>query len=155
MALAFEVGVTIWASDRLNGRSLEFRNRIAREASSVAYLDGEPILTGGTIGTSLFLIEAGAVRHSIVGLDGQRLTTATLVPGDAYLQINLRTGRFRHRESHAIGAVSILVLGQAPFCRLVNDEPELRDFVIRHLSRRLIRTQEDHEDPCLVRDQRP
>lgn len=133
-------------SDPFGDLPQRLRERLIGFANPVAYSDEEFIHARGDTEPSMSFVQSGGVRLSNVGLDGKRITTTTLSAGEAYGIFTLFNDRPRSHDAHAVGPTRVLVLKREPFRRLLDEEPDLRDFVIAHLSDRLIRALEALED---------
>ena len=110
------------------------------------FKDGQRIHSRGDRKPSLSIIESGTVRFSNLGRDGERITTATLLAGEAFGEFTLFTDMPRMHDADAAEDTIIAVIPQRRFETLLSTEPNLRKFIISFLAQRLLFSLELLED---------
>ena len=126
----------------LEGLSADLKKRFLHTARFRRYRAGALIHQSGDDSRCVSMIQAGTVRMSNIGRDGGRVTLADLVPGESFGLVPLLSESPRTHDAHALTDVSLLELSRPAFRRLMDDAPEIRDYIISQLARRLMRALE-------------
>jgi len=117
---------------------LDLRNLLISFAKQSRHEDGEQIHQRGDRGQSLSIIQSGAVRFSNVGLDGRRVSTTTLGPGESFGEFTLFTDMPRLFDMHARGPTVLRIIKRDQFEKLLETESRLSGCVIGLLAQRLL-----------------
>jgi CRP-like cAMP-binding protein len=125
----------------LVGLSSKQLEDVSARLRPVKYRSGEVILTEGTPGDVMYLIEWGRVEV-LSRADGRSRILAVLGEGDFFGEMALLTGSPRSATVRAVTDVDLLALYQPDFNELVLKYPTLAVTVGRVLSQRLRRTGE-------------
>ncbi len=120
--------------------------RLSEFGSCQQYASRQLISSRGDRTQALCIVEQGAVRVSNMGLDGRRVETATLEPGDCFGEFTLFLGSPRFFDFHAEGDTRVRSIAKAQFDLLMADSAPLRNGVLEMLSRRLLTAVEIIED---------
>jgi CRP/FNR family transcriptional regulator, cyclic AMP receptor protein len=98
-------------------------------------------------GDSLYIVMGGSVKITVSAEDGTEPTIlATIGPGGFFGELALLDGAPRSATASALGPVETLVLGRAPFDRLVDEQPALRRALLVSLAREIRRLTGQVED---------
>jgi CRP-like cAMP-binding protein len=125
----------------LVGLSSKQLEDVSARLRPVKYRSGEVILTEGTSGDVMYLIEWGRVEV-LSKTDGRSRVLAVLGEGDFFGEMALLTGNTRSATVRAVTDVDLLALYQPDFDELVLKYPTLAVTLGRVLSQRLNRADE-------------
>jgi CRP-like cAMP-binding protein len=125
----------------LVGLSSKQLEDVSARLRPVKYRSGEVILTEGTPGDVMYLIEWGRVEV-LSKTDGRSRVLAVLGEGDFFGEMALLTGNTRSATVRAVTDVDLLALYQPDFDELVLKYPTLAVTLGRVLSQRLNRADE-------------
>ncbi|MEL7304409.1 MAG: cyclic nucleotide-binding domain-containing protein [Myxococcota bacterium] len=93
------------------------------------YQGGQSLITQGQPGEGLFVLAAGEVDVS-VEKDGESVSVATLKPGDVVGEISLLHNRPTTATVKAKGRVGALFLPRDDFQEVLDDHPDVRDYLV-------------------------
>jgi CRP/FNR family transcriptional regulator, cyclic AMP receptor protein len=113
----------------------------AREVA--AYRRSAVIFSQGDAGDSVFYIQTGGVKLSVVSTAGREAIVAMLGPGDFFGEGGLAGQSVRRTTASAITPTSALVIGKAEMMRVLRAEHALSDRFIAYMLSRNIRIEED------------
>jgi CRP-like cAMP-binding protein len=113
----------------------------AREVA--AYRRSEVIFLQGDAGDSVFYIQAGGVKLSVVSTAGREAIVAMLGPGDFFGEGGLAGQSVRKTTATALTPTTVLVIGKAEMMRVLRAEHALSDRFIAYMLSRNIRIEED------------
>ena len=113
----------------------------AREVA--AYRRSEVIFAQGDAGDSVFYIQAGGVKLSVVSTAGREAIVAMLGPGDFFGEGGLAGQSVRRTTATALTPTAALVIGKAEMMRVLRAEHALSDRFIAYMLSRNIRLEED------------
>ena len=113
----------------------------AREV--VTYRRSEAIFSQGDTGDSVFYIQTGGVKLSVVSATGREAIVAMLGPGDFFGEGGLAGQSVRKATATALTPTTALVIGKAEMMRVLRAEHELSDGFIAYMISRNIRMEED------------
>lgn len=113
----------------------------AREVA--AYRRSEVIFSQGEAGDSVFYIQAGGVKLSVLSTTGREAVVAMLGPGDFFGEGGLAGQSVRKASATAITPATALVIGKAEMVRVLHAEHALSDRFITFMLGRNIRIEED------------
>jgi CRP-like cAMP-binding protein len=108
-----------------------------------AYRRSEVIFTQGDAGDSLFYIQGGGVKLSVVSTAGREAIVAMLGPGDFFGEGGLAGQSVRRTTATALTPTTALVIGKAEMMRVLRAEHALSDRFIAYMLSRNIRIEED------------
>lgn len=103
---------------------------------------GSRLFSKGERGDSMYLIQSGRVRISIVDQDANLLVLAELGEGDFFGEMALIDGRQRSADATVSEDASLAVLQREAFRTFVRDTPDVAMEMLAALSDRLRRTDE-------------
>jgi CRP-like cAMP-binding protein len=113
----------------------------AREVAT--YRRSELIFAQGDAGDSVFYIQAGGVKLSVVSTAGREAIVAMLGPGDFFGEGGLAGQSVRRTTATALTPTTALVVGKAEMMRVLRAEHALSDRFIAYMLSRNIRIEED------------
>jgi len=100
-------------------------------------LDSERLYSQGDNGDGLFGVIQGRIRLSNCSKEGKELLVMLVEPGDWIGEISLLDGLPRSHDAVAVGDSAVLFLPRAKFDALLKARPELYQFFIPMLCRKL------------------
>lgn len=109
----------------------------------VAYRRSETIFAQGDVGDSVFYIQKGGVRLSVISKVGREAIVAMLGPGDFCGEGGLAGQSVRMATATALTPTTALVIGKAEMIRVLHAEHALSDRFIAYMLSRNIRVEED------------
>jgi CRP-like cAMP-binding protein len=109
----------------------------------VAYRRSEAIFSQGDPGDSVFYIQTGGVKLSVVSTAGREAIVAMLGPGDFFGEGGLAGRSVRTATATALTPTTALVIGKAEMTRVLHTEHALSDRFIAHMLSRNIRVEKD------------
>ncbi|WP_295875596.1 Crp/Fnr family transcriptional regulator [uncultured Zhongshania sp.] len=114
---------------------------IVEELMAVSVLkqltDGECVYAQGDDGDGLFGVVQGRIRLSNSSRDGKELLVMLVEPGDWIGEVSLLDGLPRSLDAFAMGDCAVLFLPSARFDALLKSKPELYQYFIPMLCRKL------------------
>lgn len=114
----------------------------ARAKLLVSFAPGATVFAEGQRGELMYIIEDGEIE--IVKLHGPvERSLSTLGPGDFFGEMSLLEGQPRVATARAKSAVSLLPIDASTFDQLLRDNPEVTIRMMRRLSQRLRRYEEE------------
>jgi CRP/FNR family cyclic AMP-dependent transcriptional regulator len=116
------------------------RDAVLASATPRAWARGELVTRDGDDATSLMVVTGGHLLVRLLTPAGEQVALSVLGPGDVLGEVGL-TSRRRERTADAValGPVTALVLGRAEFDRVRRGAPEVDDFVMELMARRIDR----------------
>jgi CRP-like cAMP-binding protein len=138
-------GVGLFAS--FEDEALEVVAGIVR---SRKYNAGEVIFLRGDRAESMFIVDTGQVRLSIISAEGREITLRHVGSGAAFGEIALLDGGLRTATAVANRAATLMVIPRAPFQLIVDERPAVAGAVIRFLCARLRDTTDQLEAIALM-----
>jgi CRP-like cAMP-binding protein len=104
---------------------------------------GSRVFAQGAPATSVFYIQSGQVKLSVVSTAGKEAVVAILGPGDFFGEGCLAGQPRRMGTATAIMATTVMRIGKAEMMRTLHEESGLSDRFIAHMLTRNIRIEED------------
>jgi CRP-like cAMP-binding protein len=113
----------------------------AREVA--AYRRSEVIFAQGDLGDSVFYIQTGGVKLSVVSTAGREAIVAMLGPGDFFGEGGLAGQSVRRTTASALTPTAALVIGKTEMMRVLRAEHALSERFIAYMLSRNLRIEED------------
>jgi CRP/FNR family transcriptional regulator, cyclic AMP receptor protein len=114
---------------------------IVEELMAVSMLrqlgDGECLYAQGDEGDGLFGVVKGRIRLSNSSREGKELLVMLVEPGDWIGEVSLLDGLPRSLDAYAMGECAVLFLPRQRFDKLLKSKPELYQYFIPMLCRKL------------------
>jgi CRP-like cAMP-binding protein len=107
---------------------------------------GARVFAQGAPATSVFYLQSGQVKLSVVSTGGKEAVVAMLGPGDFLGEGCLAGQARRMATATAIAATKVLRIDKDEMIRTLHEQPELSDRFITHMLTRNIRIEEDLVD---------
>lgn len=120
----------------LNERQL---TRLAKRFKERSYTTGETIVTQGTLGIGLFIIEKGKVEAVREHNDGSKSVVNTLAPTDFFGELSLLDDAPRTASVIAAEDSTCLVLTQLDFMSALQEDAEIPIVMLKELAKRFRR----------------
>ena len=124
----------------------EFLDSAGVSRKVVRFAAGARIFSQGVPATSVFYIQSGRVKLSIVSAAGKEAVIAILGPRDFFGEGCLAGQPRRMGTATAIGPVTALRIGRDEMIRTLHEQRTLSDRFIAHMLQRNIRIEEDLVD---------
>lgn len=124
----------------------EFLDSAGVSRKVVRFPPGARIFAQGVPATSVFYIQSGRVKLSIVSAAGKEAVIAILGPRDFFGEGCLAGQPRRMGTATAIGPVTVLRIGRDEMMRTLHEQSALSDRFIAHMLERNIRIEEDLVD---------
>ncbi|MBL8154472.1 MAG: cyclic nucleotide-binding domain-containing protein [Anaerolineae bacterium] len=118
-------------------------NRLARRFTERAYNAGETIVTQGTLGIGLFIVESGKAEAVRQHPDGSSSVLNTLGPTDFFGELSLLDDAPRTASVIATEASKCLVLTQLDFFSALKEDTDMPVIMLKELARRFRRAMEN------------
>ena len=123
---------------------------IAAGAQERRFAAGQTIFLRGDRGDAMFIVTEGRVRLSVVSAEGRELTVRHAERGSIFGEIALLDGGSRTLDATALQPTSLLAVSQGSFRRVIDDNPAVRDALMRGLCTRLRGTTDQLEAIALM-----
>ena len=124
----------------LNERQL---NRLAKRFKERSYTKGETIVTQGTLGIGLFIIEKGQVEAVREHSDGSKSTVNTLGSTDFFGELSLLDESPRTASVIAIDDTVCLVLTQLDLMSALQEDADIAIVMLKELAKRFRKLMEN------------
>ncbi|CAA0092316.1 CRP-like cAMP-activated global transcriptional regulator [Zhongshania aliphaticivorans] len=121
----------------LSGLPVDVVEQLLAVSSLKQLADGECVYAQGDVGDGLLGVVEGRIRLSNSSRDGKELLVMLVEPGDWIGEVSLFDGLPRSQDAFAVGDCSILFLPKAKFDALLNAKPELYQYFVPMLCRKL------------------
>ena len=113
--------------------------RVKKPAAGVVFRQGGDAM-------SVFHLQTGAVKLSVLSPTGKEAVIAMLEPGDFFGEGCLAGQRVRMGSATAVTATTLLRIRKADMVRMLHEQPDFSDRFIRHMLVRNIRFEQDLVD---------
>ena len=107
--------------------------------------EGEYLFKEGDLGTEMYIIQDGQVEI-VKSLDGQPKRVAVLEKGDFFGEMSVLEDLPRTASARALKACRLLQINSSTFDQMLRSNPEIAVRMMRKLSRRLRRIDEEREE---------
>jgi CRP/FNR family transcriptional regulator, cyclic AMP receptor protein len=107
------------------------------------YRKNQIIYTQGEAADSVFYIQSGKVKKTVVSEQGKEAVVALLATGDFFGEGCLTGEALRLATVSAMTECVIVRLSKADITRVIHEEPAFAELFIRHLLARTLRVEED------------
>ena len=113
---------------------------------SVRFVKGAVVFAQGAQATSVFYVEDGGVKLTVLSSGGKEAVVAMLGPGDFFGEGCLAEQPLRIGTAKAVMRTTLLRIPKGDMVRLLHERPEFSDRFIGHMVSRNIRIEEDLVD---------
>jgi CRP/FNR family transcriptional regulator, cyclic AMP receptor protein len=107
---------------------------------------GDAVFEQGADATSVFHLETGAVKLSVLSPTGKEAVIAMLEPGDFFGEGCLAGQRVRMGSATAVTGTTLLRIRKADMVQMLHEQSDFADRFIRHMLARNIRFEQDLVD---------
>lgn len=114
--------------------------------ATASYRKGDPIFAQGDAADSLFYIQKGKVKLSVVSKSGKEAVIALLNAGDFFGEGCLALQSLRIASASALSDVSVLRLEKGTTVRVLHDEPAFAETFLAYVLSRTMRIEADLVD---------
>jgi CRP-like cAMP-binding protein len=112
----------------------------------VRFARGAVVFSQGGQASSVFYIQSGAIKLSVLSSRGKEAIVAMLGPGDFFGEGCLAGQSLRMGTATALGATTVLRIQKREMMRTLHEQSSLSDRFITHMLTRNIRIEEDLVD---------
>ena len=134
MPLAHDFGVPALAAQI----PAALRTKLQKAATLVRYADGQDVHQRGDTHAGLAIVRSGAIKMNTIDRHGKTLVIAILGPGQVFGEFTVFADLPRTHTATAFGANTALDhISKARLLALMEAEPELHQFFLTSLTRRL------------------
>jgi CRP/FNR family transcriptional regulator, cyclic AMP receptor protein len=112
----------------------------------VRFARGTPVFDQGAQATSVFYIQEGAVKLSVVSAAGKEAVVAMLAPGDFFGEGCLAGQSLRMGTATAVVPTTVLRIQKREMVRTLHEQPEFSNRFLAHMLVRNIRIEQDLVD---------
>lgn len=123
-----------------------FLQSVGKATQVLQYARGVEIFTQGDLCDSVFYVQAGQVKLSVMSKTGREAVVAMLGAGEFFGEGSLAGQPLRMGSATATTATTVLRVDKAKMVRLLHKERALADRFIAHMLARNIRIEEDLVD---------
>jgi len=124
----------------------EFLDTAGVKRTIVTYPPAARIFSQGDPATSVYYLQDGAVRLSVLSKTGKEAVIALLEPGGFFGEGCLAGQPVRMGTATAVAPTTVLTVEQHQMLRMLHEQPALSDRFIAHVLARNIRVEEDLVD---------
>jgi CRP/FNR family cyclic AMP-dependent transcriptional regulator len=124
----------------------EFLESVGVSRKVADFQKDETIFSQGDPADSVFYVQKGSVKLTIVNESGKEAIVAIFGPGDFFGEGGMAGQTLRMGTTRAIGPTTVLTIEQPEMIRLLRAEHELSDRFIAHMLARNIRVEADLVD---------
>ncbi len=132
------------------GLTEEHLEALAATLRSRRYPKGSVVFHQGDPGTTLYIIEDGEVKLTILSSEGKEIVLALLGPGGFFGELSLLDSEQRSATAVAKTTCQLLALERDHLLRFLEDHPRASASLLVALSRRLRRTTEQLQDAAFL-----
>jgi CRP/FNR family cyclic AMP-dependent transcriptional regulator len=120
--------------------------KVGLPGTTLDYASGQTIFSQGDPAKTLFYIQKGGVKLSVLSGHGKEAVIAILDKDTFFGEGCLAGQRMRMATATAVGSSTLLRIDQKEMIRVLHDEHAFSDFFIRHMLVRSIRVEADLVD---------
>jgi CRP/FNR family cyclic AMP-dependent transcriptional regulator len=120
-----------------------FLDQAGTQGRSVRYASGARIFAQGAPATSVFYLQQGEIKLSVVSTGGKEAVIAIFAPGDFFGEGCLAGQAKRMATATAIGPIRALRIDKEEMRRTLHQQADLSDRFLAHMLARNIRIEED------------
>jgi CRP/FNR family cyclic AMP-dependent transcriptional regulator len=110
------------------------------------YRKGGRVFSQGEKSDSVYYLQQGVVKLTIVSPRGKEAVIALLTPGDFFGEGCIAGQELRHSTAAAIESSSVLEIEKGEMIRVLHEEHEFSDRFVAHMLKRNVRFEEDLVD---------
>lgn len=107
---------------------------------------GSTVFSQGSSANSVYYIQTGGVKLSVLSRTGKEAVVAMLGPGDFFGEGCLAGQMVRIGSAKALVSTTVMRIAKSEMIRTLHEQPELADRFLKHMLARNIRIEEDLVD---------
>jgi CRP/FNR family cyclic AMP-dependent transcriptional regulator len=115
-------------------------------ARTVRFAPGAVVFAQGAQATSVFYVQEGGVKLSVLSTSGKEAVVAMLGPGDFFGEGSLAGQAVRMGSATAVMRTALLRILKRDMVQMLHEHPEFSDRFLAHMLTRNIRIEEDLVD---------
>jgi CRP/FNR family cyclic AMP-dependent transcriptional regulator len=115
-------------------------------ARTVRFAPGAVVFAQGAQATSVFYVQEGGVKLSVLSTSGKEAVVAMLGPGDFFGEGSLAGQAVRMGSATAVMRTALLRILERDMVQMLHEHPEFSDRFLAHMLTRNIRIEEDLVD---------
>jgi CRP/FNR family cyclic AMP-dependent transcriptional regulator len=123
-----------------------FLTRVVKGKTQADYRKNQKVFSQGDPAESVFYVQQGRVKLTVISKDGKEAVIAILGPRDFFGEGCLAGQLLRMSSATALSESSIIRLEKAGVIRALHDDPAFSELFLHHLLTRNIRIEEDLVD---------
>jgi CRP/FNR family transcriptional regulator, cyclic AMP receptor protein len=123
--------------------------RIDGGKSELKYQKDQIAYSQGDLAGSVFYVESGKVKVTVLSEQGKEAVVAILLPGSFFGEECLTGHKLRISTVKTLTECTLIRMAKASIIRALHDDPEFSELFTTHLMERNIRVQEDMVDQLL------
>jgi CRP-like cAMP-binding protein len=123
-----------------------FFKSIAGSRRTVRFASGAVVFAQGTQANSVFYVQEGGIKLSVLSSAGKEAVVAMLGPGDFFGEGCLAGQPLRMGTATAVMRTALLRISKRDMIRMLHEHPQFSDRFIAHMLTRNIRIEEDLVD---------
>jgi CRP-like cAMP-binding protein len=121
-------------------------SKVGSGRTTIEYLPGQPIFSQGELADSVFYIQRGQVKLTVVSRQGKEAVIGLLGSGDFFGEGCLAGQTRRMARASARLECSVVRIEKAALVRILREDPAFAEFFLMHVLSRNIRIEEDLVD---------
>jgi len=110
------------------------------------YRKRQPVFSQGEESKSVFYLQAGGVKLTVMSSAGKEAVTALLYAGDFFGEGCIAGQALRVATATAMEATAVVVISKREMIRVIHEEHDFADRFVAHMLKRNIRFEEDLTD---------
>jgi CRP/FNR family cyclic AMP-dependent transcriptional regulator len=123
-----------------------FLAKVGKAKTNVDYRKNQKVFSQGEPAETIFYLQKGRVKLTVVSKDGKEAVIAILGPGDFFGEGCLAGQLLRMSTAASMAECSIIRLEKVGVIRALRDDPAFSELFLHHLLTRNIRIEEDLVD---------
>ncbi|MEO8098312.1 MAG: Crp/Fnr family transcriptional regulator [Acidobacteriota bacterium] len=124
----------------------EFLSKVGTGRRLKTYKTGEVVFTQGMVADSLFYLQTGKIKLSVVSTQGKEAVVALLEAGSFFGEGCMAGQQIRMATASAMSASSVMHMDKASVLRVLIEQPEFAELFLKYVLARNIRIEEDLVD---------
>jgi CRP/FNR family transcriptional regulator, cyclic AMP receptor protein len=121
----------------------DFLSKVGRGRTIAQFRSKQIVFSQGDVADSVFFIETGQVKVTVVSEQGKEAVVAILGTGEFFGEGCLAGQKWRMATATAMAESEIMRLEKTAVVRILHDEPAFSEMFVAHLLARNIRVEED------------
>src|SRR5579871_1716270 len=124
----------------------DFLSQVGSGRANATYKNKVQIFSQGDVADSVFYIQKGKVKLSVISEHGKEAVVAILIEGEFFGEGCLAGQKTRLATATAVGACDVMRLDKSTIVAALQSEPAFSDLFMKYLLERTLRVEEDLTD---------